>query len=806
VSQEKDPKAEPRQGKDAAGTQRSAGAQVPPATASPQSTMRGPNGIGAARPPSSTTLRPDPATRPGVPPQSATSIKGRATLAFDGGIPPTELPRSEGDVDRPPIVVPSTTATTPKAITQPPPWTEGAAKLGPRNVPRNPAPRGKFASSEEISASMFLPEDAARAGGDADAEELSGSLLVEEATANAPLRVTRNAGAASRPPVPAPSHKPANPAATTVGASRPPPLTRSPDARSAVPPPPRSTVPAPPPTMTERPPPAPAAGDEIDRKTKPHLSPSAADAAARDSAGERPIAATAKPVVDDLPTSPAAVDAGPPTEDSLPRGVETPPPMPALKPVSPLARVQRGWVRVVEAAREAGRRARGAGQRARGAGQRAREAGRHAREAGQRGVAWLREKRPAIEAALEARSRWVLPVVAVLGLVLGVSIMVWFFSAARRGADAEAAAKAPPNATAAAPSSAASPEGTPQSAGSQAPAPKAPPAACTVAGERRTLAPKALVPAGVEARPLGDALGIGFASSDRQAIAMRLDATTLATMTTTTSRSKTTVRRVTPATSGSAIAALVDADRKGDALAGRRGLAGDSALQIGVADGALQWAKQNGSPAGKLWDLEGDGEVDAIRTAESDAPSGHTTAVVFRRAGAVYVGLASGDGALTPQGPLMHFVGSGPAIGSPAIALQDGVVFVAWADRASPDDRWRVRWVRFKAGETPGEPTVLVAPGAPADEQTMSPAVVAVPDRRFLLVWTEGPQSRHAVRALTFGEDGAPIGGPLAVSAEGSNAGQGQAAVTPSGRGLIAYLESTDDGFAVAAAPVSCAP
>jgi hypothetical protein len=153
----------------------------------------------------------------------------------------------------------------------------------------------------------------------------------------------------------------------------------------------------------------------------------------------------------------------------------------------------------------------------------------------------------------------------------------------------------------------------------------------------------------------------------------------------------------------------------------------------------------------------------------------------------------------------VRFVGSGPAIGSPAIALQDGVVFVAWADRASQDDRWRVRWVRFKAGETPAEPTTLVAPGAPADEQTMSPAVVAVPGKRFLLVWTEGPQSRHAVRALTFGEDGAPIGGPLAVSAEGSNAGQGQAAVTASGRGTIAYLESADDGFAVSAAPVNCA-
>jgi hypothetical protein len=116
-----------------------------------------------------------------------------------------------------------------------------------------------------------------------------------------------------------------------------------------------------------------------------------------------------------------------------------------------------------------------------------------------------------------------------------------------------------------------------------------------------------------------------------------------------------------------------------------------------------------------------------------------------------------------------------------------------------------VRWVRFKEGEAPGEPATFTPPAGGRGEQTMSPAVVAVPGKRFLLVWTEGPQSRHGVRALTIGEDGAPIGGPLVVSADGVNAGQGQAAVTPSGRGAIAFLQSTDDGFGVFAAPLTCA-
>jgi len=88
--------------------------------------------------------------------------------------------------------------------------------------------------------------------------------------------------------------------------------------------------------------------------------------------------------------------------------------------------------------------------------------------------------------------------------------------------------------------------------------------------------------------------------------------------------------------------------------------------------------------------------------------------------------------------------------------------------------------------------------------QAMSPGLAAVPGGRFLLVWTEGPMSFHHVRALTLSSDGDPVGRPLAISADGANAGQGQAAVSPAGTGIVAFLESTEDGFRVAAAPIAC--
>ena len=480
-----------------------------------------------------------------------------------------------------------------------------------------------------------------------------------------------------------------------------------------------------------------------------------------------PSGAMRAATVDDLPTSPVAVDTAPPTEDSLPRVLSTPGPTPAVK--APPA-----WKPALEKVRAAGVRA----------------------------VAWARAQRPAIDAALEARSRWFLPLVAVAGLAIGVGLVAWIASATRHRSDAEAAAKEPASASAAEPAAS---EATEPSA---APPPVAvvSPAACTVSGERRVIGPKALVAAGVEVRALGDAVAVGFAPNEHQGVVERLDVDTLALSATANARSRISVRRVIPASwNKNGLGAALDTDRPHDALQGRRTVPTDPPLQLGVADGALQWARPNGPPAGKLWDLDGDGDVDALRAA-SDGASTKTLGVVFRRANAVNIGLASGEGAPSAQGPLTRFAGAGAAIGSPTVALEDGIVFAAWADRAAADEPWRVRWVRFKAGESPGEPTVFSPPAGGPGEQTMSPAVVAVPGKRFLLVWTEGPQSRHDVRALTFGEDGAPIGSPLVISSEGANAGQAQIALTSSGRGAIAFLESTDDGFQVAATPVTCAP
>ena len=172
------------------------------------------------------------------------------------------------------------------------------------------------------------------------------------------------------------------------------------------------------------------------------------------------------------------------------------------------------------------------------------------------------------------------------------------------------------------------------------------------------------------------------------------------------------------------------------------------------------------------------------------------------------MGVASGSEALTPSGALSHIEGLGTTIGSPAVAIDEGVVMIAWADRASSDEPWRLRIAQMKAGDPPGEPASFTPPPGGPGGHVMSPALAALPGQRFFLVWTEGPTSRQRVRGVTLTRSGQPLGKPLEISNEGVHSGQGQVAVTasPGARGVVAFLAATADGFELAARPIACGP
>ncbi len=706
-----------------------------------------------------------------------------------------------------------------------------------------PAPRGKLASAEEISESLILPDDDPKAPAKAtfaetDAEELSGSLLLDDPTGpRGPERavimpaVTRPGSARPGGPRPSPSVKPpvphsvkppppksVKPPSPTSGK---PPSPASPNSgrppppSSVKPPPPRgAALPAPPPpspvsarvpdALPQVPPTADTNGlhhppnglaERVEAAPTPGTTPGAADDDRMYEAKTLPIGAVPAIVLERivLRTSGAAEDAAaegeaaparqePATEPHATEGPATEPhtsaepELPALPMHHAIPRgdgVRRFVERIATAVRE-------------------------------------RQRRP-FDGELPP---WFLSASTGAGVAIGVGAVLVITSLLRPAPAVETVAPIAPEASAAAvlppppePAKIVAPA-APSAAPAAAPA--GPPQACKLAGAPAILAPTAVLSAGIEARALGeDDVALGFASNEHEAVGLRFhpSAATTTAAGTATQRARAAIRRVTPFLSTAAKGGLelaVDGDAKGDTLVGRRTLPFDPPIQIGTTPDGLAWAKRNAAPAGKLWSLDGDGDVQALRAAADPSAATGNAAVAFRRGDAIDIGVFTAGDSPSPNGDLTRIEGLGGGVGSPAIAINDGVVFAVWADRASNDAPWSLRWVRFESGHSPGTPMTFTPPPGGKGDQAMSPSVAALPDRRFLLVWAEGHVSDHDVRALRLSEDGKPIGDPLDVSSAGSNAGQGQAAVTSAGHGLIGFLESGDKGFHVAATRVEC--
>ncbi len=425
------------------------------------------------------------------------------------------------------------------------------------------------------------------------------------------------------------------------------------------------------------------------------------------------------------------------------------------------------------------------------------------------------------------KPQWMLPAVTVAGLFVGVGLVGLLFLAGGHG-------KAPAEGEPAQAASAASARPAPSSVASGAAAPVAAPvasapasapaavSACTVAASAHVIAATAMVVSGVEVRAFGDAIALGFAPTDHEAKVVRIDPVSLAPTGGTTGRASDPIRRVRPVVAPKdTLAVAVDTDRKRDKVHGRRTLPLDPPLQAGAVGTDLVWTRPGGPPAGKLWSFAsfaspaspaspasvgGADEIDALRAASEGAPGDTTTAIAFRRGNSILVGVATGYRSLSPKGELSRIEGLGSSIGSPAVAVNEGVVIVAWADRPSADVPWRLRMVRMKAGDPAGAPMTFSPPAGGPGNHVMSPSIASVPGGRFLLVWTEGPTSHQRVRAITLTATGEPVGKPLEISNEARNSGQGQAAVTAAegAKGVVGFLQATDDGFEVAAAPILC--
>lgn len=324
---------------------------------------------------------------------------------------------------------------------------------------------------------------------------------------------------------------------------------------------------------------------------------------------------------------------------------------------------------------------------------------------------------------------------------------------------------------------------------------------CTAAAEGRVIAPRALIATGIEAVAGKNELAIGFAPSIHDAVGVSLDPGSLTPTATVRARAPGDIRRVVPFFSSGKIVIVPDAERKGDRLGLRRFVPTSSPVDVGVADNQIVWAPHGKDSFAKLFALDGDAPVESLRVIP--LPSGKGIALAFRRGAQIFVGVATGDAVLNAEGELSKIASLGQA-GSPAIAASGDSIVVAWADRATKEDAWGIRWTKRSISGATNEARALAIPDGGLGGAAMSPSVAGLGRGKFLLTWMEGPTAGHQIRALTFNADGAPSGAPLAISAPGVNAGQPQAVVGVDGRGVVAFLSAKGKFNELMATPILC--
>jgi hypothetical protein len=114
---------------------------------------------------------------------------------------------------------------------------------------------------------------------------------------------------------------------------------------------------------------------------------------------------------------------------------------------------------------------------------------------------------------------------------------------------------------------------------------------------------------------------------------------------------------------------------------------------------------------------------------------------------------------------------------------------------------------RLAACSVEGPPTVVATKVSVPRSAGHDPAVVEVDPDRSLRAWTEGSlETGLDVHVVTLGRDGQPIGVPLTLEHDGSALGEPAVALTPSGRGVVTFVDSSDHGFRLLAVAVSCSP
>jgi hypothetical protein len=400
------------------------------------------------------------------------------------------------------------------------------------------------------------------------------------------------------------------------------------------------------------------------------------------------------------------------------------------------------------------------------------------------------------------RPPWLVPSligggVFMLALVVGVIAL-----ALRSGPTAETpnASVSPSTSAAVRPAGTApSAEAPPHPSSSVSPAESTGGSACVLAGAPHTIAPHALLRTGIETASNEERLALGVALTEHDGFVVTLDPSTFAVVNTVRPHSADPLHRVVPVLSPE-LGAFLESTHKRAPIESAYPVLADPPFVLGVAHGKLVWAPSRTSTPVPLWAVEPT-PVEALRAVLLPGHAGF--AVAFRQGASIYLGGLKEDKSI--NGELVRIGSLGPQMGAPTLAAGSGHVLVAWADRTSPSVPWGIRWVKWRPGTEPGDPTAFPLQSSADGAAAMAPSLTGLTGGRFVVAWTEALGGQHVVRAQALDGVEQPIGTTLTVSADGVNAGEGMPVFTPDGRGAIVFLATpTGTTASVVAVPVIC--
>jgi hypothetical protein len=108
--------------------------------------------------------------------------------------------------------------------------------------------------------------------------------------------------------------------------------------------------------------------------------------------------------------------------------------------------------------------------------------------------------------------------------------------------------------------------------------------------------------------------------------------------------------------------------------------------------------------------------------------------------------------------------------------------------------------------QTPApEAAGLERPEQSGDSRSSKPVVARVDSERSVAVWNAGSlYTGQDVHIMMVDRHGIPLGAPVTLASDGRAFGTPTVAVGPSGRGVVAFVQSGDHGFELVAASLDC--